>query len=88
MVQRLILDISLWMSTSFLEWNIAHVLGDLYLCVSLGQEGLYWFFFDITPMMVSHEELVAVQNWKENNLLTWRDSSRYFYNEFKYGVRG
>jgi hypothetical protein len=25
--------------------------------------------------------------WKNNNLLTWRDYSRYFYNEFEYGAR-
>jgi hypothetical protein len=38
-------------------------------------------------MMVSHDTLVAMQTWKNNNLLTWRDYSRYFYNEFEYGVR-
>jgi hypothetical protein len=37
-------------------------------------------------MMVSHDALVAMQTWKNNNLLTWRDYSRYFYNEFDYGV--
>ena len=38
-------------------------------------------------MMVSHDTLVAMQTWKNNNLLTWRDYSRYFHKEFEYGVR-
>jgi hypothetical protein len=39
-------------------------------------------------MMVSHDDvLVAMQTWKNNNLLTLRDYSRYFYNEFEYGVK-
>jgi hypothetical protein len=38
-------------------------------------------------MMVSHDMLVAMRTWKKNNLLTWRDYSRYFSNEFEYGVR-
>jgi hypothetical protein len=38
-------------------------------------------------VMVSHDALVAMQTWKNNNLLTWRDYSRYFYNEFEYGVK-
>jgi len=38
-------------------------------------------------MMVSHDALVAMETWKTNNLLTWRDYSRYIYNEFEYGVR-
>ena len=37
-------------------------------------------------MMVSHDALVAMQTWKNNNMLTWRNYSRYFYNEFEYGV--
>jgi hypothetical protein len=36
-------------------------------------------------MMVSHDMLVAMQTWKNNNMLTWRDYSRCFYNEFEYG---
>jgi hypothetical protein len=40
-------------------------------------------------MMVSHDVLVAMKTWKNNNccMLTWRDYSRYFYNEFEYGVK-
>ena len=38
-------------------------------------------------MMVSHDGLVAIQTWKTNNLLIWRDYLRYFYNEFEYGVK-
>jgi hypothetical protein len=38
-------------------------------------------------MMVSHDALVALKTWKNNNLLTRRDYSRYFYNELEYGVR-
>jgi hypothetical protein len=39
------------------------------------------------PIMVSHDMLVAMQTWKNNNMLTWRDYSRYFYNEFENGVK-
>jgi hypothetical protein len=38
-------------------------------------------------MMVSHDALVVMKTWKKNNLLTCRDYSRYFYNEFEYGVK-
>jgi hypothetical protein len=38
-------------------------------------------------MTVSHDTLVAMKTWKNNNMLTWRDYSRYFYNEFEYGVK-
>jgi hypothetical protein len=38
-------------------------------------------------MMVSHDALGAMQTWKNFNLLTWMDYSRYFYNEFEYGVK-
>jgi hypothetical protein len=38
-------------------------------------------------MMVSHDALVEMQTLKNNNMLTWRDYSRYFYNEFEYYVR-
>jgi len=38
-------------------------------------------------MMVSCDELVAMQTWKNNNLLTWRDNLRYFHNEFEYGAK-
>jgi len=38
-------------------------------------------------MMVSHDALVEMQTWKNNNLLTWMDYSMYFYIEFGYGVR-
>jgi len=38
-------------------------------------------------MMASLEVLVAIQTWKKNNLLTWKDYSRYFYNEFEYVVK-
>ena len=37
-------------------------------------------------MMVSHDLLVPMYMWKTNNLFTWRDYSRYFYNELEYGV--
>jgi hypothetical protein len=37
-------------------------------------------------MMVSHDALMAMQTWKNNILLIWRDYSRYFSNEFEYGV--
>jgi len=39
-------------------------------------------------MMVSHDRLVAMKTWKKYNLLARRDYSKYFYNEFEYGVRG
>jgi hypothetical protein len=38
-------------------------------------------------MMVSHDALLAMQTWKNNNLLTLRDYSRYFYNEFEYDLK-
>jgi hypothetical protein len=38
-------------------------------------------------MMVSHDALVAMQTRKNNNLLNLRDYSRYFYNQFEYGVK-
>jgi hypothetical protein len=38
-------------------------------------------------IMVSHDVLVEMQTWKNNNLLTLSDYSRYFYNEFVYGLR-
>ena len=38
-------------------------------------------------MMVSTDMLMEIQTWKDNNVLTWRDSSRYFHNEFEYGVQ-
>jgi len=38
-------------------------------------------------MMVSHDVLVEMETWENNNLLTWRDDFRYFYNEFEYGVK-
>jgi hypothetical protein len=38
-------------------------------------------------MIVSHDALVEMKTWKNNNLLTSRDYSRYFYNEFEYGVK-
>jgi hypothetical protein len=37
-------------------------------------------------MMVSYDGVVTMQTSKNNNLLNWRDYSRYFYNEFEYGV--
>jgi len=37
--------------------------------------------------MVSHDALVAMQTWNNNTLSTWRDFSRYFENEFEYGVK-
>jgi hypothetical protein len=42
---------------------------------------------DCRQTMLSHDMLMAMQKWKDNNLLTWRDYSRYFYNEFEYGVK-
>jgi hypothetical protein len=38
-------------------------------------------------MMASLDMLVVIETWKHNNILTWRDYSRYFYNEFEYGVK-
>jgi hypothetical protein len=38
-------------------------------------------------MMVYYVVLVAIKTWINNNILTWRDYSRYFYNEFEYGVK-
>ena len=38
-------------------------------------------------MMVFHDVLVAMRTWKNINLLTWMDDSRYFHNEFEYGVK-
>jgi hypothetical protein len=38
-------------------------------------------------MMVSHDALMAMQTQKNNNLLNLRDYSRYFYNQFEYGVK-
>jgi hypothetical protein len=38
-------------------------------------------------MMVSHDVVMAMQTWKNNNLITWRDDSRYFHNEFEDGVK-
>jgi hypothetical protein len=49
--------------------------------------GLWQGLIKCKLMMVSHDMLVAMQTWKNNNLLTWRDYSRYFYNEFEYGVK-
>lgn len=37
---------------------------------------------------LSHYTLMEMQTWKKNKLLTWRDDSRYFYNEFEYHVKG
>ena len=37
-------------------------------------------------MMVSNDMLMEIQTWKNNNVLTWRDSLTYFHNEFEYGV--
>ena len=38
-------------------------------------------------MMVFHDTLVAMQIWKNNNVLTWRDDSKYFRSEFEYSVK-
>jgi hypothetical protein len=38
-------------------------------------------------MMVPHDALVEMQTLKNNNLLTWRDYSRNFYNEFEYSIK-
>jgi hypothetical protein len=38
-------------------------------------------------MMASDDVLVAMQTWENNNFLTWRNYSRYFYIEFEYGVK-
>jgi hypothetical protein len=48
---------------------------------------LCWLIGEYKIMMVSHDMLVAMQTWKNNNPLTWRDDSRYFHNEFEYGVK-
>jgi hypothetical protein len=45
------------------------------------------FGFICGHVMVSHDMLVAIQTCKNINLLTWRDHSSYFYNEFEYGVK-
>lgn len=34
-------------------------------------------------MMASHDTLVAMKTWNNNNMLTWGDGSRYFHNEFE-----
>ena len=37
--------------------------------------------------MGTTDMLMEIQTQKDNNVLTWRDSSRYFHNEFEYGVQ-
>jgi len=36
--------------------------------------------------IVSHDLLVAMKPWKNNNILTWRDDSRFFQDEFEYDI--
>jgi hypothetical protein len=44
------------------------------------------FMDECKIMMVPHDALVTMKTWKNINLLNLRDYSRYFYNEFEYGV--
>jgi hypothetical protein len=68
------------------NWNLSGEMGsrDDEIPVLYGKQ---YSMVECKLMMVSHDMLVTMRTWKNNNTLTWMDDSRSFHNKLEYGVK-